>query len=89
MGLLYGTRRSLLKIKTPSLRDLYGLVGEYDFSVNASLYQDSALTLLAAPTTPLGGVVDLSRSGNTATQTTTAAKPTFTANAINGRQAAR
>lgn len=80
--------RRLVTVTENNLSAITGLTFEMDCTVGSSLYQDSALTTLAGPGTVLGGVVDLSRNANTATQTTTSAKPTLTANAINGRQAA-
>lgn len=46
------------------------------------VYQDPAMTVLAGPGDPVGGVPDLSGSGYPATQVTQSLKPTLTASAF-------
>jgi hypothetical protein len=82
--------RRLITVSEDRLSRVSGLVSEYDFYKGSSVYADSALTTFASVAGVIGGVKDVSGSGVNipGIQTTTSAKPTLTANAINGRQAA-
>jgi hypothetical protein len=66
---------------------LSGVVAWYSPLDVSTLYQDSGLTTPASLNDPVGGMLDKASLTYHQTQTSTPAKPTYTANAINGRPA--